>query len=156
MSFTYKHGPWTTLAYDIRTWMRNLGLPELYQAVHLSGKVRNVLVQVQVPGLGLLSFDAWAATMTTTVGTLAKNDLLQIQMDSGMVLAFSLGFGRVLGTSEHVAFVTPTMAQNGRWFKVSGSIAIVPARAILGAVPYFADEGGYRALMIVILNRKRV
>ena len=139
MSFTYKHGPWTTLAYDIRTWMRNLGLPELYQAVHLSGKGRNVLVQVQVPGLGLLSFDAWAATM---------NDLLQIQMDSGMVLAFSLGFGRVLGTSEHVAFVTPTMAQNGRWFKVSGSIAIVPARAILGAVPYFADEGGYRALMI--------
>ena len=139
MSFTYKHGPWTTLAYDIRTWMRNLGLPELYQAVHLSGKGRNVLVQVQVPGLGLLSFDAWAATM---------NDLLQIQMDSGMVSAFSLGFGRVLGTSEHVAFVTPTMAQNGRWFKVSGSIAIVPARAILGAVPYFADEGGYRALMI--------
>ena len=128
--------------------MRNLALPELYQAVHLSGKVRNVAVHVQIPGLGVVSFDAWAANMNTTVGMLAKNDLLQIQTDSGMHLAFSLGFGRISHTYEHVAFVTPTEFQDGRWRKSSGSIAIVPAQAIFGAVPYFADEGGYRALMI--------
>ena len=130
------------------TWVRNLDLPELYQAVHLNGKVRNVIVQVQVPGLGVLCFDAWSAGMTTPVGSLAKGDLLQIQTDSGFVLAFSLGFGRITRTSEHVAFVTPTELQGGFWVPISGTITIVPAQAIFGAVPYFADGAGYRALMI--------
>ena len=76
--------------------MRNLDLPELYQAIHLSSKVRAIAVQVQVPGLGMVCFDAWAATMNTPVGLLAKSDLLQYQTDGGMMLAFFLGLGACL------------------------------------------------------------
>ena len=105
--------------------------------------------QVQVPGLGVISFTAWAATMNTPVGLLAKGDLLQFQLDGGtMALAFALGFGRTHASNEHVAFVEPTSFQNSFWLKVPNIISIVPAQAILGAVPFFADGCGYRALMI--------
>ena len=38
MGFAYKNAGKTALAYDIRTWFKNLDLEELYMPTHLSGK----------------------------------------------------------------------------------------------------------------------
>ena len=137
----------TTLAYDIKTWMQNLDRPDLYLAVHLSGKVRAVAAQVLLPHRAI-TFEAWPAHLNTPMGLLATGDMLQFTTDSGEYLGLALGFGRVAATLEHVSFVTPMAFQDAIWRKMLGTISLVPSHAIVGAVPYFEHGDGYCALLI--------
>ena len=99
MGFSYKFGPFTTLAYDVRGWLQNLSLPELYMPIHLSGKTRQMDLQLNFPGQPPIVFNTWCANMNTPIGMLCKRDLLQYKTDDGMCLGVSLGFGRDVGIS---------------------------------------------------------
>ena len=74
MRFSYKSGNSTALAYDVRTWMKNLGAEELYMPMHLLGKPRVLQAHVQLLRFGGVSvtFIAVATGLNTEKGILGK------------------------------------------------------------------------------------
>ena len=111
MSFSFKHGPLTTLAYDVRVWIQNLNLAELYMAVHLSGTIKALALQVDLP-TGSVQLTAWSASMNTPTGTLYKKDAIQYKTDAGVSVGIAMGFARD-AAFNHVALLTPLALQAG-------------------------------------------
>ena len=76
MRFSYKSGNSTALAYDVRTWMKNLGAEELYMPMHLLGKPRALQAHVQLLRFGGVSVTciAVATGLNTEKGILGKSD----------------------------------------------------------------------------------
>ena len=147
MNFTYRRGPQTTLAYDVRNWISNLNLPELYMPYHLSGKIRTAALCLEMGPYEII-FNAWAATMNTPQGTMAKNDILQYKTSGGMSVGKCCGFARDSSGHNLVAIAIPLCAQDdGSWLPVQGILQLVPAVALVGGVPYFEQNGAFHLLM---------
>jgi hypothetical protein len=144
MSFSYNKGATTTLAHDVRTWIRNLDLPHLYRAVHFTGTVRNISINV-VGGLVLVS---WAGALNTPMGLLAKHDLIQYKTDDGDRVGLVVGFACDNAGLNYVAVVTPLMLEpSGGWRRLNGILSIVPVPAIIGGVPFFEIDQSIYALL---------
>jgi hypothetical protein len=147
LSFSYNRSGKTALAYDVRLWIQNLELPELYKPYHMMGKVRPCAFAVQCGG------EPWnviavAGAVTTPEGKLSKGDLLQYDVNGHVQVSFTFGFGE-LNNFALVAFVWPCdLLPDSSWRKQSDRVEVVTVRSVVGSLPYIEVDGG-RVLALV-------
>ncbi len=84
--------------------------------------------------------------MNTPTGMLAKKDAIQYKTDTGVSVGIALGYARD-AAFNHYALLTPLLLQAGLWQPIAGAITVVPAGAIMGAVPYFHQGQGMCILL---------
>ena len=85
--------------------------------------------------------------MNTPMGTLSKKDAIQYKTDAGVCVGIAMGFARD-AAFNHVALLTPLVMQaGGLWQPIARAVEMVPAAAIVGAVPYFHQGQGICILL---------
>ena len=139
MAFSFNNGGKIALAYDVRIWFRNLEDPAVFMAVHLSGKVKEVDVRINIGGIGEGRLTKWATEMNTTSGMVCRHDLLDFQN-----FGFALGFAEVkFGDVRRLAaMVHVCEASEGKLRSQTQRFTFVPADEIKRAVPYFVGADG--------------
>ena len=139
MRFAYKTSTKTALAYDVRTWIRNLARPTLYQEVHLTGSIRdkNAVIRTDVGDLFVLQ---WGGSCNTKGGLLSKNDLLQFQVgDNANYVGFVAGFALCAGNSYY-SVLWPCEFVDGRWRSQAARVRFVPISSVVCTLPYIFDD----------------
>ncbi len=112
MSYSYHRGHRSSLAHDVRSWVRELNSETLFEPTHLVGKKREIQYEMPWPGSTVpITFHTWGvALMTATSGTIAKRDLLQYDNGHlGVGLGFAVGFAQTDAAHmfQYVAFIWP-------------------------------------------------
>jgi len=145
MSFSYNKACRTALAYDVRIWIKNLQLPNLYEPAHLAGNIRTSSCDVAWPGVDtIVTISAWAGSLQTEYGMLCKGDLLQYTDADHQMLGSAIGFAKTnVADPRYVVFMHTCIrdpARAGAWRTQSHSISLVRALDIVGAVPYIKHD----------------
>ena len=156
MGFSYKTSPKTTLAYDIRVWIRNLQLPELFQPMHLNGRIKPCAFDMPWPGHPHpITITAFAPSMTTDRGQLTKRDLLQYANDDGSVgVGFALAFIKTAAPHifEYGVVLCPYARIGAYWEPIVGAgFLVVKASSVVGGVLY--RKVGAEALAVLLHAR---
>ena len=143
MGFAYHKSTQTALAYDVRIWLQNLRIADVFRPIHLSGSVRPWDFTTLWPGEGLIRCIFRAPHLNTEMGMMGKHDVLQYDVDGSVRMGMAMGYAQT--TSQrfpYVAFIWPFEGLSpSTWRKQFATIAILDARAIVGPAPYFEEDG---------------
>ena len=153
MSFSYRQSSRTVLAYDVRTWIKNLGQEQLFMPIHLLGKQHQMAVDIFLTSSGLsVTFTAVSSGVNTEMGQLCKGDLVQyVRVDGAQLVGFALGFGRTASPTpfDYAAFVHPCVPVSPTtWRRQSHDVNIIWLSAVVGSCPFVVlDCGGVAPLL---------
>ena len=147
MSFSYNKAHLTALAYDVRLWVNNLQLPDLFEPIHLAGTIRIVDREISWLPEGM-RVRAWSGSLQTVAGMISKRDLIQWGRDAS--LGFAIGFAQTTSAAiPYLAFVHPCELHRPGYYKKLASVVAVNGHAVVGAVPYSTHDDLIAALIHV-------
>ena len=138
-SYSYNKFERSTLAHDVRAWAKALSRPQLFQPIHLCGKLRQCRCELRWPGCrNLVILHAWSGSLTTEHGLIAKGDVVQYTCGATVSIAVALGFAWSDSTEveSYLAVVEPcTFVASSIWEKTDAK-SVVQASCIVGSVPW--------------------
>ena len=138
-SYSYNKFEKSTLAHDVRTWAKALSRPQLYQPIHLSGKLRQCRCELRWPGCrNLVIVHEWSGSLTTEHGLLAKGDVVQYKAGASVCIAFAVGFARSDSTEveSYLAVVEPCQMISASIWRKTENTSVLQASSIVGSVPW--------------------
>ena len=149
MSFSYNRSHKSALAYDVRTWLRNLGLKEIYMPEHFVGRVHLANYKVTLPSGQDLIFSEWSGGLNTESGLLCKGDMVQYIYNSVVSIGFVQAFASTPQPNQiFIAAIQPCRHSSAQtWVIDHGYIHVVDVD-LISSVPYFTMESGELAPLL--------
>ena len=107
----------TVLAYDVRSWFKNLEIDDVFEPTHLV-KGRECQ-QAMLIGGRVATLKSWSLSLNIVKGQLCKGDALQWS-DGGTQIGFAIGFAKAETDNEihFVAFIRGCRSvSEGSWVR---------------------------------------